>query len=253
MTIRRGGLRKQHRGQALVTVALSLVVLMGFVGLAVDIGMLMLGRNELQNAADAAALAGAQKFYESTTTPNWSGAEALATTAIGYNKSMKAALSTGTVASGYWNLTGTPAGMQSKTKTPVLLTDAAAVSVQIRKAPGTNGGSIALFLAPLVGVQAEAVQAYAVAVSSFPSAVDTGAVLPVAITKCLYDNFWDATTNSPKIDPATGQVYEFKITSSYHTGPCEAGQWTSLLVDANDVPTIRDLIANGNPESSQDR
>ena len=66
---------------------------MGFVGLAVDVGMLMMARNELQNAADAAALAGAQKFYEQPRpSPNWSGAEALATTAIGYNKSMKAAL-----------------------------------------------------------------------------------------------------------------------------------------------------------------
>ena len=51
-------------------------------------------------------------------------------------------------------MTGTPAGMQSKTKSPVLLTDAAAVSGgQITKRPGSNGGSVALFLAPLVGIQ----------------------------------------------------------------------------------------------------
>ena len=127
--------------------------------------------------------------------------------------------------------------MQSKTKTPVLLTDAAAVSVQIRKAPGTNGGSVALFLAPLVGVQVEAVQAYAAAVSSFPSKVTPGALLPVAITKCLYDNYWDSTTNSPKLDPATGQPYEFKITSSYHTGPVRGR--TVDLVPARPRTTCR--------------
>ena len=37
----------------------------------------------------------------------------------------------------------------------------------------------------------------------------------------------------------------FRIGSAYHdpTG----GQWTSFLADANNVPTIRDLIDNGNP------
>ena len=53
---------------------------------------------------------------------------------------------------------------------------------------------------------------------------------------------------SPKIDPGTGLPYEFKITSSYMTGPCEGGQWTSFKEDVNNVPAIRDLIANGNPD-----
>ena len=241
-------LRKQPRGQALVTIALSLVVLLGFGGLAVDVGFLMMARNELQNAADAAALAGAQAFYSGSSTPNWAAAEALATTAITYNQAMNTTLQTGTVSSGYWNLTGAPAGMQSKGKTPLLPNDVAAVSVTIRKAPGSNGGSVALFLAPLVGVPSQGLQATAVAVSSFPSVVAPGALLPVAITQCLYDNFWDSSTGTPRLDPATGQPYEFRITSSYHTGPCEAGQWTSFKLDRNDVPTIRDLIENGNPD-----
>jgi len=248
MSSERRRLRRQPRGQALVTMALALLALLGFAGLAIDVGFLMMARNELQNAADAAALAGAQKFYEATPTPDWSGAEALATTAIGYNKSLKTTLVDGSVSSGYWNLNGTSAGMQSKTKSPLLVSDVPSVRVQITRRTGSNGGPVALFLAPVLGVQSAGLQATATAVSSFPSKVAPGALLPVATTRCLYDNYWNSATNSPKLDPATGEPYEFLLTSSYHTGPCEGGQWTSFLLDRNDVPTIRGLIEFGNPD-----
>jgi Flp pilus assembly protein TadG len=242
--------RRQPRGQALVTMAVGLMALLGFAGLAVDVGLLMMAKNEVQNAADAAALAGASKFYENyDPTPNWTGAEALATTAIGYNKSLSVTLVDGTVTSGYWNLSGTSATLQSKTKSPLAANDVPAVRVEISKRAGNNGGPVVLFLAPLVGVNSLGLTATATAVSSFPSKVLPGALLPVAITKCLYDNYWDSARNEPRLDPLTGEPYEFKLTSSYHTGPCEAGQWTSFKLDQNDVPAIRGLIANGNPDA----
>ena len=43
-------------------VALTITMLVGFVALAVDIGYLMATKNELQNVADAAALAAAGKL-----------------------------------------------------------------------------------------------------------------------------------------------------------------------------------------------
>jgi hypothetical protein len=55
---RRRGTR--DRGAVAIVVALSLVLLMGFLALVVDVGNLFRVRGELQNAADAAALAGAQ-------------------------------------------------------------------------------------------------------------------------------------------------------------------------------------------------
>jgi Flp pilus assembly protein TadG len=48
-----------NRGATIVIVALALVVLIGIIALAVDIGYMYATRNELQNVADAAALAGA--------------------------------------------------------------------------------------------------------------------------------------------------------------------------------------------------
>lgn len=57
----------RQAGVVMVWVALSMLVILGLGALAVDVGFLMASRNELQNAADAAALAGAgelgNKYY----------------------------------------------------------------------------------------------------------------------------------------------------------------------------------------------
>lgn len=51
---------KRERGTVLVLIASGLVMLLGAVGLSVDLGYVFTFRNQLQNAVDAAALAGAQ-------------------------------------------------------------------------------------------------------------------------------------------------------------------------------------------------
>jgi hypothetical protein len=59
-----------HRGTILLVVGLSLTFMIGFIALAVDIGHVMVTKNELQNTADAAALAGTRalgKKYEPMT------------------------------------------------------------------------------------------------------------------------------------------------------------------------------------------
>jgi len=58
-------MNKKHnfeRGQALVLLVFAMVVLIGFVALAIDGGMVYSDRRRAQNAADAAALAGAGKI-----------------------------------------------------------------------------------------------------------------------------------------------------------------------------------------------
>ena len=52
----------EPQGQVLVIVALSLVVLVAIVALAVDVGNIYAGRRKMQNAADAGALAGAYEI-----------------------------------------------------------------------------------------------------------------------------------------------------------------------------------------------
>ncbi len=51
------------QGAIIGVLAILMVVVLGFVALAVDIGHLYMVRNELQNAADAGALAGARELY----------------------------------------------------------------------------------------------------------------------------------------------------------------------------------------------
>ena len=54
------GFSKNESGQALVLFALLAIVLIGFAALVIDAGLAYAARAKAQNAADAAALAGAQ-------------------------------------------------------------------------------------------------------------------------------------------------------------------------------------------------
>jgi Flp pilus assembly protein TadG len=54
---------RHQRGAIAVLVMVAMVPLLGFAALAVDVGNLVVARNELQNAADAGALAGARCLY----------------------------------------------------------------------------------------------------------------------------------------------------------------------------------------------
>lgn len=61
---------KKEDGQVIVLFALMLVVLLGFTALAIDTGTVYLTKSKLQNAADAAALAGALDLPNSATAEN---------------------------------------------------------------------------------------------------------------------------------------------------------------------------------------
>jgi len=81
-------IKRNEDGQVLVLVALLMVVLVGFAALMIDVGAMYLTKSNMQNAADAAAIAGAQKLpYVSTaisTAKDYAelnGAEKLKTTA----------------------------------------------------------------------------------------------------------------------------------------------------------------------------
>lgn len=58
---------RRQRGVVMIVLGVMLVVLIGFAGLAIDLGRTYLVRTELQNAADAAALAGAKQLNQTAT------------------------------------------------------------------------------------------------------------------------------------------------------------------------------------------
>ncbi len=63
-------LLKNESGQAMVLVSLMCVVLFGFTAVAIDWGRVAIEKNQLQNTADAAALAGAQDLPSTATAEN---------------------------------------------------------------------------------------------------------------------------------------------------------------------------------------
>lgn len=71
---------KDQRGAVAVIVAVSMVMLIGFLALAIDVGYLYATKNELQNVADSAALAAASElgnFYNNSAVPFGSGNRSL--------------------------------------------------------------------------------------------------------------------------------------------------------------------------------
>jgi len=97
------------RGVTAVIVAILLVVFLGIAALAIDIGHLYVVRNELQNAADAGALAGAENLYIDGGTEINAGANQVGRDAAEANKSEKTAVEVnwtggneGDVQRGHW-------------------------------------------------------------------------------------------------------------------------------------------------------
>jgi len=70
-------------GQTLIFVALSLTVLMGFMAMAVDVGVLFRAKRNMQIAADAAAVAGALDYEYNASNTSAKAAAAAAATANG--------------------------------------------------------------------------------------------------------------------------------------------------------------------------
>jgi len=60
--------RRGERGQTIILVAVSILSLLAMAALAVDVITLYVAKGQIQHAADAAALAGAKAFVESTVT-----------------------------------------------------------------------------------------------------------------------------------------------------------------------------------------
>jgi Flp pilus assembly protein TadG len=271
---------RSQKGAMAITIAIWLTFFIGITALAFDVGHLMVVRNELQNAADATALAGANCLNKTTAglndctnvssaTINWTTASSKATSSIAANKSDGEALVDGTVQTGYWNVNGGTA-LQPNTLSPLgpctvvagIMTtacDKPAVMVTLSRASGNNGGPVPTFVASMFGGTKLPISARAVAVISAPGNVLPGTLIPQAINKCMFDLYWESTTNSPKLAEVTtplndlpqviGQPFELKIGSSYHYSACESGQWTSFGNSDPSAKEGKDLVNDNNPIS----
>jgi hypothetical protein len=242
MNQRRGFVQDQAGGMA-VTVAVCLTMLLAGAALAVDYGRLGWVQTELKAAADAGALAGARflmPYVGSPASPNWVAGSARATQTVLLNRADGAPLTDCDVDYGYWSLVTKT--FQSPGISPTT-SDLPAIRVQVTKAEGHNGGALPMFFARIFGVSARDLGAQAVAVISFPNGVKGGALKPLAATKTIVDNYWNA------YDPLNpGQPFKFKIGEESSDPSINDTMWTTFKVDVESNDYTKQLINNGNPD-----
>ena len=132
-----------QRGNIAILFALCLPVLLGCAALAVDLARLNLTKVELQNAADAAALAGARSLSVSSTV-----ATATALQVAQSNFANASQIQVAVIQTGYWELTtnsfSTP-GTPGTGKVP-------AIKVTVPISSTQNNGPLRLFFAPILGI-----------------------------------------------------------------------------------------------------
>lgn len=121
--MKRSRILSDQSGAVLVIVALLLVVLVAIAAFAIDIGHLMVVRNQLQNAADAGALAGARVLYTTVSgthfvintepTGTYLPANTVAMNATIANWSDRAPVEVLSVQKGHWCFRNCPGGTQN--------------------------------------------------------------------------------------------------------------------------------------------
>jgi len=227
------------QGFLTIMAAPLMIVLVAMTALAVDIGRIMVARNALQNAADAAALAGAARLG-SYVTPSWALAEASARAAIRNNQVFQQGLTAGEVLTGFWPVHGHGA-LRPHNSSPLypLPGENPGVMVTIRLSAQGNGGPMTLFFAPIFGRFVQDVSATAVGVVTTPGFAAEGTLFPMVLNKCLFDANWE--NNAPKYPDMP-----IRIGSAYHNEGCAVGQWTSLNLFSQSARVAKDLVETGN-------
>jgi Flp pilus assembly protein TadG len=233
-----------QRGSVSVLFTLLLPVLLGFGAFAVDFPYLMTIRTEMQTAADAAALAGARYLGEGGVA-NWDAAIAQTQAALAKNSVGGKAITQATIETGYWDTSSNRVGLQSLPMTPAL-TDVPAIKVSISRSNGKNSGEVSTIFANFLGIKSLPISATAVAARPGPSTVGTNVLFPMAMSQCVFNLYWNASTNppGPKVD-SKGNPIMFKLGDKNDPGcgsKTLSGEWAVPLGNSTNDPYLRGLV-----------
>jgi hypothetical protein len=201
-------MRSSERGATAVIVAIVLAVLCGFVALSLDVGHLLSVRGELQNGADAAALAGAKRLNGTNLHFELSGARVDATNYARNHPTDQYDVEPTTIELGAWlpparacaEVAGVQTGatgsdghkfcaISGNTEADAANINAVRVVTRRQGTPGeTGGGAVPLAFGAFVGKNGpQEVGAEAIAVTGGPCSQKCPE-LPIAIRAgCLYD------------------------------------------------------------------
>jgi Flp pilus assembly protein TadG len=179
--------RNESGGVAIIT-AIMMVVFLGFLALAVDVGHLATVKNELQNAADASALAGARalvfqsgeiaRIVPLPDPPYCGQAKTWAQNTI--NKSDSQDLSITKVQTGIWD-------WKTSTFTPSEACDTTinAIHVEVQRNTSSNQ-PVSTWFARIFGVDTVNSGAGATAACGYLEGVDAGGWAPIALTQDFF-------------------------------------------------------------------
>ncbi len=147
---------RRRPGHIIVLTALSLVILVAFAALAIDVGYILQVQGQLQNAADAAALAGASGLSKS---PGHARQRAVALSGLNDAAGQSVQLVAGSdVEIGTWNSNTATFSKSSAEEEK----NANAVRVTTRRI-ASRGTQLRLFLGPILGTNGADVDAIAIA------------------------------------------------------------------------------------------
>ena len=200
---------KNQAGVSAVIVAICLTMLIGFTALAVDVGYMYVTKNELQNVADASALAGAGYLgsiyetlsYDEQQTHEFSRSDIVGVAQQVALKNQAARtnilINDADVTIGTWNDVDEDGIYKlDSIAAPIVGPDAVEV---IARRDGSANGPITTFFAKIFGIDAVDVSADATAALTGPAIVDEGELkVPFSLSE---NNFPNDCTNPITFSP----------------------------------------------------
>ncbi len=243
---RRGGRaswRRDESGTVAILTAVLLCVLLGFMALAVDVGHLTGVRNELQNAADSAALAGARALFPAmpggstsylipiTDPPYCAGGVSVAGQILNRTEGQNIAIAASDVTMGHWGWAGeTNYTLNTFTPLGACSLDVNAIKVLCRK-DSTINNPVENYFARVFGPATSDVDSrYAIAACGYLSGIAPGVGFPIAINEAWRDG-WGAVPGPITFAP----------------DGTDTGGWCAPLGTQPSGSTLKNWINNGYP------
>ena len=232
---------RDEEGTVVILAAVFIVIVLGFAALSVDVGFIMTAEAELQNAADAGAMAGLSQLLEG----NFDGAVSEAVNFASQNScaGRPVGVATGDVVLGWYDFdqgtfTPVPGGVGANS-----------IRVEAKRTQNSVSGPLPLFFMGVLGTSVADIQATATAavdhrVVGIDGSVASG-VMPFAIHETIVGN--------PPVPGRRFNLYPNSTSTNNGNGNGNGNSTAAPgnfgLLDLNDsnpsVPILRDWIEDG--------
>jgi len=252
--------RRDRRGVAMITVLVALVALIAAGALAIDVGLVWAARTQLQNATDAAALAGGANLIDKTgPSVTLSEAETAVLDQAGLNPSVAApggvVVENADITYGHWDL-------DTRTfDSSVDLSDPKAVNAVdvVTRSTGVANSPVPAFMARILGRDSFGVTARATSYLGFAGRLGPGKLdLPIAVDCCKLrgadckQDYCETIDDPPNPCPLTETVPASQGAATvscleFHNSADQNACWTVYDGEDSSVAAsrVRDIVETG--------